>query len=256
MKIFVRLQWIFLFIAAALFGLERREAPLPMRVSIPIPCHYSHFIYLDTLLTAFTTQTVLPDEVVISLSEFQKVDPRALAELEGKQWPFSLVIVKHTKAYPPGRNRNEACARATGDLFICQDADDLPHPQRVEIIKYLFEHYKIEHLLHQWQSSGTVFNQYDAETLAPLCASVRVYDRIPIQDIHNGSVSMVRAVFEKVHWMATKEIDEDVRFNRTAYALSTYKAVVPASLLIYRPELSTFDLDGTKNVGNVTVSTN
>ena len=109
-----------------------------IKTSVIIPCFYGHFQHLDELMNALCNQTVLPDEIVISLSEIDKLDPILVENFENKQYPFPVKLIKHQERLWAGPNRNSACQHASGDIFICQDADDLPHPQRIEIIKYFF----------------------------------------------------------------------------------------------------------------------
>jgi len=99
-------------------------------------------------MNALCNQTVLPDEVVISLSEIDKLNPALIKKFENKKYPFPVKLIKHRELLWAGPNRNSACEHAIGDIFICQDADDLPHPQRIEIIKYFFENFDVNHLIH------------------------------------------------------------------------------------------------------------
>src|SRR3990167_5690905 len=64
-----------------------------------------------------------------------------------------------------GKNRNIACSHAEGDILIAQDADDIPHPQRIEIIKYVFENYATEHLLHSYFVGEKPFSPYDVSDI-------------------------------------------------------------------------------------------
>ena len=241
-----RLLFLILF-SFSVFSLERRQAPQSMKTSVIIPCHVDHFPLLENLLAAFEMQTRVPDEVVISLSEAGSVPADQIAALEQRQRPFALKLLKQKGKYPPGKNRNEACAASAGDLLICQDADDLPHPQRMEIIQHLFENYQINHLLHQWIPKEGSFIDYKIDDLEGQCTYFKYYFQLnEITHIHNGSASFVRSLFDTIHWKPQTAIQEDVLFNQMIYVLSTNKAVLKLPLLMYRFELSTFDLDGTK----------
>ncbi len=239
---------VFLWISInAVWGLEKRETPQSMKTSVVIPCHVDHFPLLENLLLCLQDQTKPPDEVVISLSEYEQVPAHLLAAFEHRPWPFALKLLKQKGSYPPGKNRNEACSASTGDLLICQDADDIPHPQRIEIIKYLFETYQINHLLHQWIPVSGNFETYHLEDVESQCSYFKYYFHLNEKpNIHNGSASFVRELFDKVHWRPQTTIQEDVLFNHSIYALCTQKAVLMLPLLIYRFELSTFDLNGDK----------
>ncbi len=113
-----------------------------------IPCVAKHFPYIFTLLQHFQEQTSPPEEIVISVSEIGQISEDELLRVEEYPWKFEVKFLKHSGKKSAGQNRNLACEIATGDLIICQDADDIPHPQRVEIVKYIFENYYVDHLLH------------------------------------------------------------------------------------------------------------
>ena len=226
------------------FSLNRKETLSPVTISVIIPCHPNHFYLLEELLNCYVNSKVIPDEIVISLSEYKKIGQEEIGELENQNWPFRLKILKHLQKYPPGRNRNEACLASSCDVIIAQDADDIPHPQKTEIVKYLFENFEIDHLLHQWVRSDDVFFDYNVEGVEVDCVSFRTIEAIDVPDIHNGSVVFRRWLFDKVHWKPMNFISEDFIFNRLCYVMCKNKAVLPWPLLKYRVEYSTFDLSG------------
>ncbi len=244
MKRIIRL--FFVVLPLLCFGLEKRATPLHLKPSVIIPCHPDHFPLLDRLLTSYKDQTRRPDEVIVSLSESVFVSANQIDALEGKDWGFVFKIVKHKGRVVPGGNRNAACQASIGDLIICQDADDLPHPQRVEIIAFLFENYQLDHLLHQWIPSSKSFQPISMDSVEDSACAFQYYSKIDIVDIHNGSVSFLRDVFSKVHWKPIAFISEDVMFNQHAYAFCKNKAVLKLPLIQYRFELSTFDLEDYK----------
>ncbi len=133
--------------ALSLESLERRPEALNLKTSILVPCHYKHFQFIPDLLKCYAEQTVTPDEVVISLQQYHLIPGEAISEVLDKTWPFSLKIV-FDEGVTAGVNRNNAAFNSTGDLLITQDADDLPHPQRVELIKHLFDNFYVELLMH------------------------------------------------------------------------------------------------------------
>jgi glycosyltransferase involved in cell wall biosynthesis len=228
------------------FGLEKRATPLHLKPSVIIPCHPDHFPLLDRLLATYKDQTRRPDEVIVSLSESVFVSADQIEALEGKDWGFALKLMKHKGRVVPGGNRNAACQAATGDLILCQDADDLPHPQRVEIIASLFENYEIDHLIHQWIPTSKSFETVPLDHVEELVVLFRHYATINIDQLHNGSVCFLRDVFSEVHWRPIDFISEDVTFNQHAYALCKNKGILKLPLIQYRFELSTFDLEAYK----------
>jgi len=60
----------FIFILGTIFFVP---SILGITCSVIIPCYYGHFKYLPELLEALCQQTELPDEVVISISEANKI---------------------------------------------------------------------------------------------------------------------------------------------------------------------------------------
>ncbi len=106
---------------------------------IAVPCYYKHFKYLPALLNSLAKQTQMPDEVVISLSQIEHLTKKEMDDLELGPWPFEVKIIRRTGVYMEGSNRTTAARNVSSDIVICIDADDIPHPQRVEAIMQLFE---------------------------------------------------------------------------------------------------------------------
>lgn len=46
------------------------------------------------------------------------------------------------------------CISSEGEILITQDADDIPHPQKIEATEYFFSHYDVDHLIHTWKPSS------------------------------------------------------------------------------------------------------
>lgn len=215
-------------------------------MSIVIPCHPSHFPLLENLLDAYASQTVLPDEVVISLSEYDKIDLALIHALERVPRPFQLILLKHGEKCSAGTNRRLAALASTGSLLICQDADDLPHPQRVEIIKYLFETHSMHLLLHSYTTMSS-FPFYDKEAVAPkLLTNDLLFGGIatPNQDaipLHHGNVSISRQVLQRAGWDGDFQGAEDMRFNM--HVMKIYRRgcfAIPLQLIQFRTDLSYF----------------
>ncbi len=235
------------FLAAPLFGktVHPREKPVPLKISVIIPCAGQHIQHLSPLLTLLGQQTCLPDEVVISLSSVETLMESKVDEIEKGSWPFSVKLLRFRGAQSAGLNRNIAASHVSGDVMICQDADDLPHPQRIEIVKYLFEHYEIDHLIHNFVFDGTIPPLYEKES-TPLY-SFDDYDAISSlsifhDHIHNGNICCTVHVARALPWddVRTLECDHDVQFNRNVYRRFKNTAVIPLELITYRPELSAY----------------
>ena len=227
------------FISPALKASDYSKSNL--KISIIIPCSYKHAQLLHPLLKLYAQQTVLPYEVIISLSEASKAPGEYIRQIEYGRWPFHIKLLFSEFKHYAGTNRNIACSRATGDIFICQDADDIPHPQRVEIIKYFFEHYDIDHLLHLFTLSknSAPLPFLDPQTIELAHETKYEKARTYNPKIHNGCSAITREVFDRIQWPDTAH-HEDGIFNYKVYQNFKNCMILRASLYIYRNELSSW----------------
>src|SRR5437870_70174 len=112
-----------------------------MRVSVVIPCGPTHVKNLAGLVSNLKNGTVPPDEIVIAVSEIDPSVARALSEELQEIFPLTKVL-DSTQRIGPGANRNRAVLETTGDIISFIDADDTNHPQKIEIVKYVFDKWK------------------------------------------------------------------------------------------------------------------
>ncbi len=110
-----------------------------LTASVAIPCYYKHFPYLTDLLQHLAHQTQVPEEVVIALSQVEELDSSLIDELEGYSWPFHLLVLRREGVFMEGANRTLAASTASQEIVLCIDADDIPHPQRVEAVCAFFD---------------------------------------------------------------------------------------------------------------------
>jgi hypothetical protein len=117
--------------------------------SIAMACHYKDFSKIEEVLDCYERQTNIPDEVVLSISQYEMVDPEVLQKIEETTYSFKLKIVKTKENVEIEENRNIAAEHTSKDIIIFQDGYDLPHPQFVEIVEYFFRKKDIYHLIHK-----------------------------------------------------------------------------------------------------------
>lgn len=213
-----------------------------LKTSVVIPCNYEHSRHLYALLKKYQEQTVQPDEVIISISECQKVNPDILEALENEPWMFHVSIIKSDKVQYAGENRNIGCGHATGDIFILQDGDDIPHPQRIEIIKYFFENYTVDHLMHQFFIIDTPKSTINFKKITDLLQiSIdwsedfnKVWES---GSFTNGNVAISKEVFSSIQWPPQPR-GQDTEFNKQIYSRFKHLLKINAALLCYRTFLS------------------
>lgn len=224
------------------------SADLFSKISVIIPCHSSHSYLLPGLLENLEYQTRKPDEVVISISEMTKRDVKLLKESFHNS-TFEIKILSTKKIQYAGQNRNIAAKIVTGDLVITQDADDIPHPQRLEIIEYFFMKTKACHMMHQWYPSDV--NKLPPNSDGPEWKDYyEDFDSIPVVEVKNvhdlflrsnfltnGCIAISKTVLDVVSW-SNKKIREDIEFNINVINKFHNTLIIVAPLYIYRNELS------------------
>ena len=211
-----------------------RPQRLQLRTSVLVPCVAKHTGLIPELLAHLAAQSTKPDEVVIAVSGCRTPDDvRNYAVLQ----PFPVRIDDRHVTANASVNRNRASDLATGDVFIYQDADDLPHPQRVEILKQLFEEYDVDHVMHAFTHGGWMQGNYHIPSILHTARYETAY-RFH-SGITNGNPATSRAVHGSVWWDHGRNVGEDVFFNQSVYArFPGRKAVLDLPLLLYRQHLS------------------
>lgn len=207
-----------------------------LTTSVLVPCAGAHVARLPELIAALRSQTRPPDEIIVAVSGCKVSDLKRL----------DVDLVYSANQFSAGANRNRAGAVARGDIFIYQDADDLPHPQRVEIIATLFEGYAIDHLMHYFyyrEGSPSQFSLKEAATRSEYYGELMREARYRtglVEYVTNGNVAVSRALARAVPWPEHFKVGEDQQFNRAVYARTKRTVVTPLPLITYRQKFSTF----------------
>jgi hypothetical protein len=210
-----------------------------LTTTVIVPCYYGHVQYLRELFDALSQQTVLPDEAVISISQAHLVDPLILEDFLSRQYPFKIQVLSTNNKLYAGENRNAAAKVAKGDILICQDADDLPHMQRIEFIKRSFEEKEISLLVHTYirtNNSSRYWGPYNYLDV-PLFQIRRWNDVNLLDSLTFGNPSCLRKVFDQIQWPNWKN-GEDKKFLISGMIAGFSLWVLDANLFLYRNELS------------------
>lgn len=203
------------------------------KTSVVIPSYYKHIDFLPHLLEKYAHQTSIPDEVVIALSEADKVPANKLRLLQEESWPFDLVLELTSEQQFAGENRNRGTLASSGDLIIYQDSDDLPHMQRVEVIQECFAKVRFDHLLHSWDDKEREI-PYDY----PLSLDCQPVDYPWMHmKLHNGQCAISREVLSVVKWPSIWQ-GQDKLFTRCVYGKFDHCYVLREPLVFYFPNNS------------------
>lgn len=238
-----RLLYIFLSLSCVLLHtLYTRE----MTVSVVIPCVPQHVPHLFNLLSHYARQTEVPQEVIISLSRIGSVPQDLINKLTDTKWPFKLVLIRNTQRTSAGKNRNLGAQAAQSDIIMFQDADDIPHPQRVEIVKYFFSKYDIYHLMHSFiipevmTNNGEIpkeFTFYEKQEIS--FKNHVAYETTLSFPFTNGEPCMLRELASKMQWPDQYDIGEDSAYTRAIYGrFPNNIMLIKVPLILYRKKLS------------------
>jgi hypothetical protein len=206
-----------------------RDEPKSVTVTMIIPCAAKHVSKLKKVLDACAAQTCIPEEVVIAVSDVVKATKAPLDEIEKLTYPFKLKIIRNQQRLSPGDNRNIASKQASGTLWMYQNANDLPHPQRVELVKALVENYKIDHVLHlrgKIDGEPKKYGESDIE--------ITRYTRFPqgLPDLNSAAFSMDREIFRKMTWDSGFGSDKEDEYIKRVYVMHRSAAVINLPLTI------------------------
>lgn len=213
-----------------------------LKTSLIIPCTYKHAHYLPNLIEFYELQTVLPDEIIISLSESDHVLPKIINILENTTWKIPVTLLSTPEKLYAGINRNRASEVATGNILIYQDADDLPHPQRIEIIRDLFEKHKIDHLIHTYYFKKDITHFPIHTNHKQYLHKSKNYSKIWTQykQVMFGVPAISKELFNRIKWPHDKK-GQDIKYTQNIYKISQNCFILNMPLYIYRIEFSSWN---------------
>lgn len=191
--------------------------------TIGIPCIPDDIINLDNLIININNQTKLPTDIIIGLSETNDIDAIKL-ELELNKISKVPVYISNVsnKAYS-GINRNRIAYESSNDYIIYIDADDLMHPQRIEIVdKVLRDNNRPIGLIHGlvlYDNSNIKFNNWDTwngkklynyhKNIVPETKSFH----LNTINVHHGHPIYSRNIFNNIQYTNMRR-GQDVRMVR------------------------------------------
>jgi glycosyltransferase involved in cell wall biosynthesis len=218
-----------------------------LTVSVIIPCVPKHAPYLFNLLSHYARQTEVPQEVIISISQIDLISKMLIDAITSTDWPFKLIIIRNARKTSAGKNRNLGAEAAQGDILMFQDADDIPHPQRVEIIRYFFGMYDIYHLMHFYVVPKRMVNNGEVPEECMSYQKSRISFRVGARyqessehyPFHNGQPCVLRSMASKIMWPDQYTVAEDVAYSRSIYNRFPDKTIIiEVPLVVYRNQLT------------------
>jgi glycosyltransferase involved in cell wall biosynthesis len=215
-------------------------------IGVAIPCYKGHLGALPHLLDSIEKQTRKPERVAISCSSTEPSD----VSLSLDSYSFPVELILHSDKKAAAENRNCAADHLTTDILTFMDADDIMHPQRLEVINTCFTKYTdVKILLHHYEMDATIslphYENLDCFHFNRLfrCphGSTQHADYLFQSVVHNGQPSVTRHVFDQIRFDESPHAytREDTLFCTTVISMFPYQtAYCPYKLSTYVPSLT------------------
>lgn len=218
-----------------------------MRTTVAIPCSIKHYTFLSNLLSNIMNGTILPDEICIAIGGIcDKLEVKRIKDELG--WAKNLKLLFSDKKMNAAESRDFITREITGDIVIYQDADDLMHPQRIEIVKRFFQDFNIVHLCHSFSFySETVAGEINYNEIKYESGDF-IYDKYftkdknvkafgedsSIERITAGATCVKKSVLEDIKWVTNQKCPEDKSFCMSVLKTFNKTLLIDAPIYIYR----------------------
>jgi glycosyltransferase involved in cell wall biosynthesis len=156
-------------------------------ITLGITCWDKDIHYLPNLLNLIKKQTIQPDEIIVVANNIKNLT------VGDEIKSFSVAERK-----PVSWSRNKCAELATKDIVIFFDVDDIPHPQKIEITKNIFENTDADCLVHGFTENGPttdVYNTFEYYLITELIIP-QGYLKSPTgsKDVHHGHLAIKRDI--------------------------------------------------------------
>jgi len=223
-----------------------------MKIGVAIPSYIGHIDPLFKLLDSIQNQTIIPNKVVVSCSSTKKSDFEFQCYFEKlQQYTFSLEIITSEEKKNAAQNRNIAASKLSDmDYITFIDADDIMHPQRIEILLKAFQEHDSDIILHNYYNIEILDNitkkletdeiDIRANSLKQCqsgCITHKIYHNTN-DKIHHGHVSIKQTIFNQIQFPEEPEFytKEDCVFCYRVFSLQNIKdSYIANELTYYKP---------------------
>jgi len=219
-----------------------------MKIGVAIPCYYGHIEKLYFLLDSIQSQSVLPNKVIVSSSS-------SLFFENKKVYSFQLEVIISEEKKNAAENRNIAASRLLDmDYITFIDADDIMHPQRIEVLLEVIKNYNSDIILHNYfDESELSINIFDKiqninvmthtliQSWSGCITHINGYNDT-IDRIHHSQVTVKKNIFEQIKFPEEVEFNrkEDCVFCHRVFSLPNIKNAYVQNKLTYYKESRTF----------------
>lgn len=134
-------------------------------ISIGVPCILKHAKHLPTLIQSINNQTLLPYEIIISLSSTDKVNGERIRKQLNNISKVNVKVIDTIEEKYAGDNRNICVENCNTELISFIDADDELCPTRTEVLEKVYKEYDYDVLYHLYTIGNRVFNGFDSKVI-------------------------------------------------------------------------------------------
>tara|TARA_Y100000310_G_scaffold250661_1_gene256964 strand:+ start:2879 stop:3649 length:771 start_codon:yes stop_codon:yes gene_type:complete len=134
-----------------------------VKISLAIPSTINHFRTIEPIINFYLEGATIPDEIIISVSNGVALSEEEVKKIKSLNTEIDIKVLLAEHILTHGPNRQNASNHCSGDIIIYGDADDIPHPQRIECIKYCFQKTDAVHVNHWWCPEHCQFANFDLD---------------------------------------------------------------------------------------------
>lgn len=180
------------------------------KVSFCIICYDKDAHLVGRILRDLKNQTSYPDEVIVVASGMTELN---VEDADVKVYTFKDRML-------PNKARNKAASLSSADVICLSDVDDTPHPQKIEVVRKVFEHKNVHALVHNYTMNDTNFyiveDPVDIEKITekePHANSTNIMppSKLPV---HHAHITARSKVFQDVKGPEHMNFGEDGMFCR------------------------------------------
>lgn len=176
-------------------------------ISIGVPCIMKHAKHLPTLIKSINNQTLLPYEIIISLSSTDKITGEYISKKLNEISKVNVKVIDTIEDKYAGDNRNICVENCNTELISFIDADDELCPTRTEVLEEVYKKYNFDVLYHLYTKKEC--NNFDGKVINNNVLREKInidYNKflhftkssIPVKNIHHGHYTIKTNIMKKI----------------------------------------------------------
>jgi glycosyltransferase involved in cell wall biosynthesis len=223
-------------------------------ISIGVPCILKHVKHLPTLIKSINNQTLLPYEIIISLSSTDKITGEYISKKLNKISKVNVKVIDTIEEKYAGDNRNICVENCNTELISFIDADDELCLTRTEVLEKVYKEYDYDVLYHL-HTNKKVCNNFDGKVINNNVLREKIktdYNKflhitkasIEVNKIHHGHYTIKTDIMKKIPAKSYRRAQDVEHLNRlhlnpdiNMVALPTYRGT------IYNKQFSSIGID-------------